>query len=94
MSFSNPVLRDDIFLREDEREASEQRMTIGGTVNKTLLLLVLLIVSASITWYMTYQGTIEVLSLMTAGFIGMAGIALSISFFPKRLHCSLLYMRF
>ncbi|AJE51893.1 Bax inhibitor-1/YccA family protein [Paenibacillus polymyxa] len=83
MSFSNPVLRDDIFLREDEREASEQRMTIGGTVNKTLLLLVLLIVSASITWYMTYQGTIEVLSLMTAGFIGMAGIALSISFFPK-----------
>ncbi|OAZ48742.1 Bax inhibitor-1/YccA family membrane protein [Paenibacillus polymyxa] len=83
MSFSNPVLRDDIFLREDEREASEQRMTIGGTVNKTLLLLVLLIVSASITWYMTYQGTIEVLSLMTAGFIGMAGIALAISFFPK-----------
>ncbi len=83
MSFSNPVLRDDIFLREDEREASEQRMTIGGTVNKTLLLLVLLIVSASITWYMTYQGTIEVLSLMTAGLFGMAGIALAISFFPK-----------
>ncbi|KJD39299.1 MULTISPECIES: Bax inhibitor-1/YccA family membrane protein [Paenibacillus] len=83
MSFSNPVLRDDIFLREDEREASEQRMTIGGTVNKTLLLLVLLIVSSSITWYMTYQGTVEVLSLLTAGFIGMAGVALAISFFPK-----------
>ncbi|SEJ32685.1 Bax inhibitor-1/YccA family protein [Paenibacillus polymyxa] len=83
MSFSNPVLRDDIFLREDEREASEQRMTIGGTVNKTLLLLVLLIVSSSITWYMTYQRTVEVLSLLTAGFIGMAGVALAISFFPK-----------
>lgn len=83
MSFSNPVLRDDIFLREDEREASEQRMTIGGTVNKTLLLLVLLIVSGSITWYMTYEGTVEVLSLLTAGFIGMAGVALAISFFPK-----------
>ncbi|MDQ0048669.1 putative YccA/Bax inhibitor family protein [Paenibacillus polymyxa] len=83
MSFSNPVLRDDIFLREDEREASEQRMTIGGTVNKTLLLLVLLIVSGSITWYLTYQGTVEVLSLLTAGFIGMASVALAISFFPK-----------
>ncbi|MEK5506902.1 Bax inhibitor-1/YccA family protein [Paenibacillus sp. FSL H7-0442] len=83
MSFSNPVLRDDIFLREDEREASEQRMTIGGTVNKTLLLLVLLIVSGSITWYMTYEGTVEVLSLLTAGFIGMTGVALAISFFPK-----------
>ncbi|MGO4950970.1 MULTISPECIES: Bax inhibitor-1/YccA family protein [Paenibacillus] len=83
MSFSNPVLRDDIFLREDEREVSEQRMTIGGTVNKTLLLLVLLIVSGSITWYMTYEGTVEVLSLLTAGFIGMAGVALAISFFPK-----------
>ncbi|KYG95422.1 Bax inhibitor-1/YccA family protein [Paenibacillus jamilae] len=83
MSFSNPVLRDDIFLREDEREGSEQRMTIGGTVNKTLLLLVLLIVSGSITWYMTYEGTVEVLSLLTAGFIGMAGVALAISFFPK-----------
>ncbi|KAE8561124.1 Bax inhibitor-1/YccA family protein [Paenibacillus polymyxa] len=83
MSFSNPVLRDDIFLREDEREASEQRMAIGGTVNKTLLLLVLLIVSSSITWYMTYRGTVEVLSLLTAGFIGMAGVALAISFFPK-----------
>ncbi|MGW8958911.1 Bax inhibitor-1/YccA family protein [Paenibacillus sp. NPDC055715] len=83
MSFSNPVLRDDIFVREDEREVSEQRMTIGGTVNKTLLLLVLLIVSGSITWYMTYQGTVEMLSLLTAGFIGMAGVALVISFFPK-----------
>lgn len=83
MSFSNPVLRDDIFLREDEREASEQRMTIGGTVNKTLLLLVLLIVSGSVTWYMTYEGTVEVLSLLTAGFIGMAGVALAVSFFPK-----------
>lgn len=94
MSFSNPVLRDDIFLREDEREASEQRMTIGGTVNKTLLLLVLLIVSGSITWYMTYEGTVEVLSLLTAGFIGMTGVALAISFFQKRRHYSLLYMRF
>ncbi|MDQ0494062.1 Bax inhibitor-1/YccA family protein [Paenibacillus brasilensis] len=83
MSFSNPVLRDDIFLREDERKASEQRMTIGGTVNKTLLLLVLLIVSGSITWYMTYQGTVEVLSLLTAGALGMVGVALAISFFPK-----------
>ncbi|AET57934.1 membrane protein [Paenibacillus terrae HPL-003] len=83
MSLSNPVLRDDIFLREDEREASEQRMTIGGTVNKTLLLLVLLIVSGSITWYMNDQGIIEVLSLMTAGLFGMAGMALAIFFFPK-----------
>ncbi|MGQ3477140.1 Bax inhibitor-1/YccA family protein [Paenibacillus sp. TY11] len=83
MSFSNPVLRDDIFLREDEREVSEQRMTIRGTVNKTLLLLVLLIVSGSMTWYMTYEGTVEVLSLLMAGFIGMAGVALAISFFPK-----------
>ncbi|ALP37022.1 Bax inhibitor-1/YccA family protein [Paenibacillus sp. 28ISP30-2] len=83
MSLSNPVLRDDIFLREDEREVSEQRMTIGGTVNKTLLLLVLLIVSGSITWYMNDQGIIEVLSLMTAGLFGMAGMALAIFFFPK-----------
>ncbi|ASR45371.1 hypothetical protein B4V02_00935 [Paenibacillus kribbensis] len=83
MSLSNPVLRDDIFLREDEREASEQRMTIGGTVNKTLLLIVLLIVSGSITWYMNDQGIIEVLSMMTAGLFGMAGMALAIFFFPK-----------
>ncbi|KJD47489.1 Bax inhibitor-1/YccA family membrane protein [Paenibacillus terrae] len=83
MSFSNPVLRDDIFVREDEREASEQRMTIGGTINKTLLLLVLLIIAGSITWYMTYQGTVEVLSLITAGSLGMVGVALVISFFPK-----------
>ncbi|TKH45817.1 hypothetical protein C1I60_05020 [Paenibacillus terrae] len=83
MSFSNPVLRDDIFVREDEREVSEQRMTIGGTINKTLLLLVLLIIAGSITWYMTYNGTVEVLSFITAGSIGMVGIALAISFFPK-----------
>ncbi|MFC7558753.1 hypothetical protein ACFQ5D_18855 [Paenibacillus farraposensis] len=49
MSLSDPVLRDDIFLREDEREVSEQRMTIGGTINKTLLFLALLIISGSIT---------------------------------------------
>ena len=83
MSLSNPVLRDDIFLREDEREASEQRMTIGGTTNKTLLLLALIIISGSVTWYMNDQGMIEVLSLMTAGLFGMAGMALAIFFFPK-----------
>ncbi|MEC0181147.1 Bax inhibitor-1/YccA family protein [Paenibacillus peoriae] len=83
MSLSNPVLRDDIFLREDEREVSEQRMTIGGTVNKTLLLLALLIISGSITWYINDQGLIEVLSMMTAGLFGMAGMALAIFFFPK-----------
>ncbi|WP_025721582.1 Bax inhibitor-1/YccA family membrane protein, partial [Paenibacillus polymyxa] len=62
---------------------SEQRMTIGGTVNKTLLLLALLIISGSITWYINDQGLIEVLSMMTAGLFGMAGMALAIFFFPK-----------
>jgi uncharacterized YccA/Bax inhibitor family protein len=47
MASSNPVLRSDRF---PAVEAGEQRMTINGTIGKTGILLVLLIISASWTW--------------------------------------------
>ncbi len=46
---SNPALAGNVF--RNERAASGEVMTIqGGTANKSLLLLVILILSASYTW--------------------------------------------
>ncbi len=45
---SNPALAGNVF--RNERAASGEVMTIQGTANKSLLLLVILILSASYTW--------------------------------------------
>ncbi|MDD1681531.1 MAG: Bax inhibitor-1/YccA family protein [Methanoregula sp.] len=46
---SNPALRDDIFYRSLLTDANNV-MTIQGTINKTLILLALVIVSAALVW--------------------------------------------
>ena len=45
----NPVLKADTFTRDVDR-AGDNVMTIGGTVNKTALALLILIAAGSWTW--------------------------------------------
>jgi uncharacterized YccA/Bax inhibitor family protein len=49
---SNPALREDIFKGGGPLVAPGQTMTVDGTVNKTSLLLLLLMISAAATWIM------------------------------------------
>ncbi len=45
----NPVLKADIFTRDIDM-AGDNVMTIGGTVNKTALALIILVAAGSWTW--------------------------------------------
>lgn len=62
---SNPV-----FAKADYSaySASQGVMTMQGTMNKSILLLLLVIVSASVTWNMVFQGNTSVMGLMMGGF--------------------------
>jgi uncharacterized YccA/Bax inhibitor family protein len=48
MKSGNPVLNEKVF--EDVAGAESDRMTLGGTVNKTAMLLALVLITAAWTW--------------------------------------------
>ncbi len=55
---SNPILSEKIFQRASEAHvANGEPMTVGGTINKTLILLLLVLAPAMYTWNMLYSGT-------------------------------------
>jgi uncharacterized YccA/Bax inhibitor family protein len=71
----NPALKQDTFATHASR--GEDVMTLGGSVNKTLLLLLALLVPASFTWAQFFQGnTALVMPLMMGGIIGGLVLAL------------------
>ena len=80
---SNPTLSEKTFDKFDNRGSIQdlsERMTIDGTVNKTALLLVLLLASASFTWYMAGVNPTLVMPLMLAGLFGGLISAIVIAF--------------
>lgn len=69
MRTSNPALNDRVF--RGQPMAFGQTMTIQGTVNKTGILLVLVMLSAAFTWHLAYSGSpAAVMPLMWVGLIG------------------------
>jgi len=78
----NPTLNEERFEREGYYYNDQETMTIGGTVNKSFMLLALLIGAAVISWVMFYNGY-EVFPYMIGGAIGGFVLALIISFVPK-----------
>lgn len=76
MRTANPALNDQVF-RDAGQAAAADAMTINGTVNKTGLMLLLLIASASYTWSQFMEGNVEAMSLwMTVGIIGGLVVAM------------------
>ncbi len=73
----NPVLKASVF--EDAIALSgEGTMTIQGTVNKTLLAFVILLVTASMVWSAFYSGgAAVVLPMLGFGLIGGIGLAIA-----------------
>ncbi|MGE0369475.1 MAG: Bax inhibitor-1/YccA family protein [Candidatus Dadabacteria bacterium] len=59
---SNPALGDKTFENLQPALAAEGRMTINGTINKTLILLVLTLVPAAWVWDKFYKGGAETVS--------------------------------
>jgi len=70
---SNPALGDKTFQNLQPALAAEGRMTINGTINKTLILLVLTLVPAAWVWDKFYKGGAEAVSswIMVAVIAGL-----------------------
>jgi len=82
MRSTNPVLNAKTF---DERDPAAAQMTLAGTVNKTLILLALLLISATWVWgrFWESRDVAAVLPLMWIGIGGGLVAALVTMFFKK-----------
>ncbi len=79
----NPGLNDSTFTRVPRVGFGEQPMTVAGTVNKSFLLLVVMMVCALWPWSQASAGNIQAVGgLVTLGAIGGFILALIISFKP------------
>lgn len=78
---SNPAMR---AMDKTMPEASAVPMTIQGTINKTTILFLLMILTATITWKLAYAGNVIASTLMTVGLIGGLAAAL-ITIFAKNI---------
>ncbi len=63
MNSNNPFFKNKTFTNADSEVVHEatvigvnETMTVSGTINKSFLMLILLIASASVTWIMTFNG--------------------------------------
>lgn len=64
---SNPAFNEKYF---DECAGSSEVMTVGGTINKTLILMVIMICSATFTWKMCFEASSSLKTYMVIGIIG------------------------
>lgn len=78
---SNPILSEKSFSKVETLDFSET-MTVRGTINKTILMFLLVILSASITWKMAMVQNAMVTTLSTIGVFGGLGLAL-VTIFKK-----------
>ncbi len=82
---SNPVLSEKRFetIHSDAGVFSEP-MTLSGTVNKTLLLFLLLLITGSLSWRMTLNATINPMILIWGGAIGGLIVAIFTVMKPEK----------
>ena len=83
MRTANPALNDKTFGRALSADYSGKSMTLEGTVNKTGILLMLIIAGAAFTWQKYMAGSETVNLWMLGGLIGGFIMALITSFNPK-----------
>ena len=80
MRTSNPILKERAFTAA----TTDQVMTIEGAVNKTIVLLALLVIGAGWTWNLFYnQGSSVVKPWMLGGLVGVGLVFLVLFFAPR-----------
>ena len=84
MATSNPAMNEAVYLRSGRAEISTQAMTLQGTVGKTAILLLILLVAAAYTWSQAVNGATNIAyGLLMAGAIGGFLVALLTIFKPS-----------
>lgn len=80
MRTSNPMMKENVFTRS---LAGAEAMTLQGAVNKTIIMLALVVIGAGYTWNLYYnQGPAAVQPWMIGGLIGGLVVALVTIFKP------------
>jgi uncharacterized YccA/Bax inhibitor family protein len=81
---SNPTLKDKVFLKAAQTNASTNVMTVNGAIGKTLILIAIAILAAAYTWKVTNTAIDPgaVMPWMLGGLIGGFIMALVVSFKP------------
>ncbi len=84
MRSGNPVLKDSTF--QQPFEIAGERMTLGGTVNKTAMLLAMTLITAAYTWgrFMETHDASTISGLLLVGAVGGLVVAM-VTFFKKTL---------
>ncbi len=84
MATSNPTMNEAIYRQVGRADATTQGMTLGGTVAKTGILLVLLLMAATFTWSQAMHGGQNLsYGLLMAGAIGGLIVAFITVFRPQ-----------
>ncbi|MFD0590364.1 Bax inhibitor-1/YccA family protein [Paenibacillus sp. GCM10027627] len=78
----NPTLKDNTFQNYGQLSSGD-RMTINGTVNKSFIMLAILLGGAFVSWSMYMKGDANIMGYMIGGAIAGLILALIISFVPK-----------
>lgn len=81
MRSSNPALTKNTF---SNLETTGERMTLGGTINKSAMLLVLVIAGAMFSWGQAFRNPESAYTLMLIGALGGLGVGI-LTIFNKRL---------
>jgi uncharacterized YccA/Bax inhibitor family protein len=76
MRTANPALGESTFTSVPRLGVGAEPMTIGGTVQKTMVLLALVVATASYTWHLAAQGDPSVRVWLLAGVIGGLVVAI------------------
>lgn len=82
MRTANPALNENTFINVHDQAYGGQTMTIEGTVSKTGVLLMLVMVGAAFTWQGYMNGSEHVMLWMIGGLIGGLVLGLVTSFKP------------
>ena len=82
---ANPVLKENVFSRENVAYSNADVMTVGGTATKTLLMLLMVVAGAAYTWKLYYNAVNpqSIVGWMIGGVLGAFVLAMIISFKPK-----------
>ena len=92
---SNPLLNDRF--AENVGIIEGEVMTINGTINKTLLMLFMLVISASYTWMLTLQGFVDKAQMLGYAGAFVALVSIIAMYFTKKsfrnMGCNLLSCR-
>jgi uncharacterized YccA/Bax inhibitor family protein len=84
MRTSNPFLKEKVFESTNSHFTTESEvMTLNGTVNKSLILLITVILTAGVSWYFTASNVGLIYPLMLTGAIGGLIMAIVTSYNPS-----------